>query len=169
MLQFSLSKRERYIFIITIAAIVLGLAYGFIFEPILKKWEVVNKQIVIKETKIKKGIKLLKERNTIIKDYNTYAESFRNISKILNYVEKQSEVSGIKTFNISPRPVNEKELYREYIIEVQVEGSFPAINRFISELTKFPVFISLEKLELNTVTGETSNFKGTLVLSKIII
>ena len=165
----NLSKREKYIFIVTVAIIMSALAYNFIIEPIFKKWHSVNNEIIIEKTRLKKGLKLLDDRNTIINEYNTYAASLKNMSKILSYIEKEALSSGIKTANIRPRPVIQKELYKEYVIELQIEGTFSSINKFVSELINSPIFITVKRFDLRAVTGTSSYLKGTLILSKLII
>jgi Tfp pilus assembly protein PilO len=163
------SKRERYIFIATLVVISLALAYNFIIEPFFKKWNSVDAEIVKKRTVLKKSLKLLDNRNDIIKEFNNYASSIKNISKILSYVEEKAISSGIKTSNIKPNPENQKGLYKEYIIELQIEGTFSAISKFLSALIKPPAFIAVKKFEVKTAIDAPSFFKGTIVLSKLII
>jgi Tfp pilus assembly protein PilO len=163
------SKRERYIFIATLIVISLALAYNFIIEPFFKKWNSVNAEIVKKRAVLRKGLKLLDNRNDIIKEFNNYASSIKNISKILSYIEQKAVSSGIKTSNIKPSSAIQKGLYREYIIELQIEGPFSGINKFVSELINPPAFIAVKKFELRTATNTPNFFKGTIVLSKLII
>ena len=165
----NISKRERYILIAVVAVVISAILYNFIFEPALKKWSTLNKEILVKRTKIKKELKLLENRNTIIKEYNAYAYTAKNITKILNYIENLSNSLGITVANIKPQPVVEKGLYEEYIIEVQIEGEFADINKFTAELIKSPVFISVKKFDFRVAAPNSSRFKGTLILSKIII
>ena len=169
MITFNLSKRERCIFISAVSIIILTLFYNFLFEPILKKWNTLNNEIVIKKTQFGKNLQLLKNRNKIISEYNTYASSVRNISKILSRIEREADSLGIKTYNIRPRPVIQKELYKEYIIELQIEGEFLNIDKFISQLAEPPLFITVVKFEFRKTAETSSYFKGTLLLSKLII
>ena len=169
MFRLNLSKREKYIFTTACVVIMGGLSYSFIFEPLFKKWSTFDNEIVIQKAQFKKSLKLLENRNTIIRDYNSYASSVNNISQILSYIERYAESSGIKTANIQPRPAIQKEFYTEYVIELQIEGAFADINRFITQLIKPPLFISVKQFDLRIAGEGSSNFKGTVILSKLII
>ncbi len=165
----NLSKREKYIAIITAGVIVLVLAYNFLIEPLFKKWHDFNNNIIKNEIALKKGLKLLENRNDIIKEYNSYASTTRTFSRILSYVEKHAISAGVKTANIKPRPVVEKGYYKEYVIELQVEGTFSAINKFASKIIEPPLLITLKKFDLRISTNTPSALKGTLILSKPLI
>lgn len=165
----NLSKRERYIFIATVALITAVLAYNFIIKPFFKNWNRVNNEIVTKKIALRRNLKLLEARNAIIKEYNTYAASSKNMSKILSYIEREAGSLGIKTANIRPMPAVQKEFYEDYVIELQIEGTFSAINRFLSQLIKSPAVLTIKKFSLRSVAENPSFFKGTLILSKLII
>lgn len=169
MIRSSLSKREKYIFILTVVVVISALAYNFILGPSFKKWHSLNSEIAIEKARIRKGLRLLETQNTIINEYNTYATSLGNISEILSYIESQTEALGIKTANIRPMPVVQKGLYKEYIIELQIEGEFSDINKFVSLLIKPPIFITVEKFDFRRTEKTSSYLKGTLILSKLIV
>lgn len=165
----NLSKREKYIFIATIIVIVSAVAYNIIFVPIGRDWDSLNNEIVVKRAKLTKAIRLLENQDEIIGDYTSYTVSLGNISKILSYIERQADSLGIETSNIKPRPIIKKELYKEYNIELQIRGTFSAINEFVSKLIKPPVFIAVKRFDLRAAREDPSRFKGTLILSHLII
>lgn len=169
MIRTSLSKRERYIFIVTVGVIISALMYNFIFEPTIKRWNSINNKIMLKKAMFRKGLRLLEDRDSIINEYNIHAMSLKNMSKILRHTEELADSFGIKTANIRPRPVAKKEIYEEYIIELQIEGELANINKFVSTLIKAPLFITVKRFDLRSITETPSRFKGTLILSKIII
>ena len=165
----NLAKRERYILILTATVIMLAVAYNFIIEPVYRSWRDTSGEIALKEIKLKKTMRLLENRNPIINEYNTYASAINNASKLLGYIEKKAISLGIKIANIKPRPLKQKDSYKEYVIELQIEGRFSDINRFISKLISSPTFITVEKFDFRTKEGTPSFLKGTLILSKLII
>jgi Tfp pilus assembly protein PilO len=165
----TLSKREKIIFIVTVVLIISAVSYSLIIETLLEKWKAVDNDIKIKQVAFKKGVKLLKDRNSIITDYNKYASSVRNISNVLSYIERQADSLGIKTSNIKPRPVVQRGDYKEYVIEVQIEGELSAVTKFISNLIKPPGLITVKNFSLRMQEEPASYLKGTLILSKLMI
>ncbi len=166
-----ISKREKYLFIFTIVIIAGAVIYNFVLGSLFEKWTSLDNEIIAKKTALKKGLRLLEKRDAIVKKYNFYAKAPRNISNILSYIEKIAISFGIKTSDIKPRPVIRKDLYREYIIELQIQGSIDRINKFISELLKPPLFISIKRFDIRIpeANTSTSEVNGTLILSKFLI
>ncbi|MCX5693010.1 MAG: type 4a pilus biogenesis protein PilO [Candidatus Omnitrophica bacterium] len=169
MISMSFSKRERYIFIITIIFIAMALVYNFIFEPGLKKWQILNDEITAKKARMCKDIRLMKERDSIIQEHNRYAKSAKNISIILSDIENQADFFGIKTSNIKPGQAIEMVFYKEYNIELQIEGQMNGIIKFLAGLIKLPTLVALKKFDFRLISRSPSVFKGTIILSKIII
>ncbi|NQT75374.1 MAG: type 4a pilus biogenesis protein PilO [Candidatus Omnitrophica bacterium] len=169
MIRLNLSRRERYVFIVAVAFLGLAIVYGLVFRPFFRKWRSLDSEIIAKSIEFKKGLRLLKDKDVIIDQYNTYARSLKGMSEILGYIEKEADSSGIKTANIRPSPAIQQGLYKEYVIELQLEGDFSAINRFAAGLIKSPAYISIKKFDLRGTGEVPSRLKGTLILSKPII
>ena len=166
-----ISKREKYLFIFTVVIIAGAVIYNFVLGSIFEKWTSLDNGVIAKKTALKKGLRLLEKRDAIVKKYNFYAKTPKNVSNILSHIEKKAASFDIKTSNVKPRPMIKKELYREYVIELQIQGSIDKINKFTSELLKLPLFITIKRFDIRMPETEVpaSEVNGTLILSKIII
>lgn len=169
MILSNISKRERYIFSITIIIIAAALLYNFIIEAGFKKWRILNNEIAVKRARMAKGIRLVKRRDSIIREYDKYVKSSKNISNILNDMERQADILGIKTSNIKPSQEIEKDFYKERAIELQIEGEMADIIKFVSQIAKPPILAILKKFDFSLISQNPSVFKGTIILSKLII
>nr|MBU1327778.1 type 4a pilus biogenesis protein PilO [Candidatus Omnitrophota bacterium] len=169
MIPVNLSKREKCIFIITIIFTIIALLYNFIFKPGLMKLQILNNEITAKTAIMNKGIRLKDRKDSIIQEYNRYAKSTKNISKILSEVESYADSIGIKTSNIKPGQAMEMGFYKEYAVELQIEGGLKDIIKFLSELAKLPTLAVLKKFNFRLISQNPSIFKGTIIFSKIII
>ena len=169
MIPINFSKREKYIFAAAIIFITAALAYNFIFEPCVKKWQTLNNEVAAKKAKMVKGIRLMERRDSIVQGYNRYGKAAKNISMILSGIENHADSIGIKTSNIKPGQAIEKGFYVGYDIELQIEGELEDIIKFLSEIIKFPNMVALKKFDFRLISQNPSVFKGTIVLSKIII
>ena len=165
----NLSIRERYVFIVSVVFIITALLYNFIFEPGLKRWLILDNEIDAKRAVLNRYFILLGKKDSIIEEYNIYTKATKNISKILSYMEVKADSLGIKTSNIKPGQAIEKGFYRGYDIELQIEGELEDIIKFLSEIIKFPNLVALKKFDFRLISQNPSVFKGTIVLSKIII
>lgn len=169
MAAINLSMRERYIFILAATFITIALLYNFIFEPGFKKWKILDNEILAKKVIMRKYFRLIEKKNSIAEEYNKYAGSAKNISGILSYMEGQANSLGIKTSNIKPGQAVEKRFYQEYVIELQIEGEMDRIIKFLSDILRLPNMVALKKFDFRIISQNPSVFKGTIILSKIII
>lgn len=164
-----LSPRERYISAIAAAIVICAAVYNFIFEPFIAEWKGLNSEIELKKIRFIRNVKLLKEGDSIVKEYNAYKGPRLDLSNILDYIETQARTSGVKISNIRPRPVEQKELYKEYTAEIQIEGDFSAIDDFLSSIIKSRLFTSIKKFDFRMLEPDSSSLKGTLVLARLIL
>ena len=169
MLPINLSKREKYIFTAAIVFVAMALLYNFLAEPCLKKWQFMDNEIKIKKVRMNKGLRLLQRRNSIIEEYNQYAKTTNNISKVMNYMENLADSLGIKTSNIKPGQAIEKGLCKEYVIDLQIEGQMENIIKFVSQLESLPTLAALKKFDFKLISQNPSIFKGTIILSKVLL
>ena len=169
MIPINFSKREKYIFAAAIIFITAALAYNFIFEPCVKKWQTLNNEVAAKKAKMVKGIRLMERRDSIVQGYNRYGKAAKNISMILSGIENHADSIGIKTSNIKPGQAIERAYYKEYVIELQIEGEMADIIKFLSNLVKLPILATLKKFDFKLISQNPRIFKGTIILSKIII
>jgi len=131
MILSNISKRERYVFSITIIIIAAALLYNFVIEAGFKKWRILNNEIAVKRARMAKGIRLIKRRDSIIREYD--------------------------------------EFYKERAIELQIEGEMADIIKFVSQIAKPPILAILKKFDFSLISQNPSVFKGTIILSKLII
>jgi len=163
------SKREKYIFAIAIIFIAVTVPYIFIIEPGLKKWQDFHSEIRNKTAEMNRAAGLIEKKEIIILEYDNYSKSVKNIAGVLGDLENQAESCGIKTGNIIPGCEIEKGLYKECRIELQIEGEMDGIIEFLSGLAKFPNLAISKKINFKIISQNPPIFKGTIILSKIII
>ncbi|MFA5388437.1 MAG: type 4a pilus biogenesis protein PilO [Candidatus Omnitrophota bacterium] len=162
------SKREKYIFIITVVFIASAFLYNFIFEPSVKKWLALDSEIEAKKAEIENNAGLITRKDSIRREYDRYAGPDKNISAVLSDMESSAHSFGIKTSNIKPGKEAENGLYKEYGIELQIEGEMPDIIKFLSEVVKLPTLAALKRFDFKLISQNPPIFKGTVILSKII-
>ena len=104
-----------------------------------------------------------------MQEYNEYVKSAKNISNLLNDMERQADMLGIKTSNMKPGREIEKGFYGECAIELQIEGEMVNIIKFVSQIAKPPILAVLKKFDFSLISQSPSVFKGTIILSKLII
>ncbi|MFH1479029.1 MAG: type 4a pilus biogenesis protein PilO [Candidatus Omnitrophota bacterium] len=169
MIKLNISKREKNILIVTIAVVSMVLIYNLVLDGVFKSWVGYNKKISDDIKDLEKNIELLKNRNLVIRHYNSYVSNINTMPKILSIIEQNASSLGITTSNIRPRPVIDHGICKEYIVELHIEGGLGSITKLMSQLIEHPVIISIKKFELRRTEQESSIFKGIFVMSKAVL
>lgn len=163
------SRREKYIFILAVAVVISAFSYNFIFGPWLDKYDDISRHISLEKARLERGVRLLENGDEILKKYDYYASSFKGISWILSYIETQAAASEIKTTNITPSPLLQNDMKKEYEIDLQIEGEVKHLQNFISNLTGPPMKMGLKRFDFRSHPKDSDYLIGTIVLSKIVL
>lgn len=175
-LLLNLTKREKIVFWITIAVIVLSLFYNFILALYLKKVNSLDKEIHKLELNLEKSRRLLIKKNNIEKEFQTLKKdgtedaSFgeQQIANILIELENIAGASGVHISEIKPQSSKRSEYSDEAAIDVRFEGDIKNISNFIYTIQQSKELLKIEKLQINT-TSDSSLLESYLQLRKISI
>lgn len=174
MLFVNLSKREKNLFYVTVAAILISLMYNFAFKPLAAKWDRLNSQILQKEIILKKNIRYLQQADKVNKAYLKYAGYIKGqglaeeeMSLFLNQVERQARASQVHIANIKPKPILERSFYNKYALEIHCQASLKRFIEFIYALQSSSQLIRVEKLQLNS-QGKDTPLKAQMLITKIL-
>lgn len=159
-----LSKREKYIFTLAAVIIISAMLCNVVFKPCVNRWNCLNREISIKEVRLKKVSRLFENRDEIIKKYNDRVFLSKGISSILNYIEARSNVLGIKISNIKPKSLPQKQTQNGHEIGLEIEGEAKNIQRFISAMVDPPMSMGLRRFDFRTQPKNPTYLKGTLTL-----
>ncbi len=98
----------------------------------------------------------------------SYMPSDMNLGNFLQKVKDQASAAGASVQAFSPSSDSEKkEFYEIRKFDLQINGNFAQIVGFLSNLSKMPLLVTFNKINIKKEGGEFDNpklsFKGTLV------
>jgi Tfp pilus assembly protein PilO len=151
----NLSKREKLIFYLAGALILLSLVYKFALIPVGIKWSALNNRILDKEIELKRNTRYLQQENEVRALYQKYAGYVKRrgsdeeeIASLLNEVEKQASAAQIHIVNIRPAPVKSGPFFRKYILELNCQAAMEDYIKFIYQIGKSGQLVRVETLKL---------------------
>jgi len=176
----TLSKREKGIFCLCVALITGALLYSFIFEPIGRKWTRLNKEIQIKRMTLMKNIRAVKNRRKVFSEYEVYADRVKQkgsdekeIAKIFSEIESTARNNHVSILNMKPMSFanrsGEKEVYKEFAVEVECEAQMSALVQFIYKLQTCSQMLKVKQIKLKAKEINSNIIKSTLSIGKVLI
>jgi len=169
----SITKREKFIFILTVSLAIGIPTYFFVLEPIYKKWSQLDTELESVSIKLLKDIKLLANKEPLEKDHATYEEYMQKaddkggISSILKEIESTALSSGVKITSIKPKGEKQFKNHKKYRVELISEAKISQFLKFIYSLESSKKLFKVERVVLSLQRDQTDLLKGTLVIRKI--
>lgn len=171
----SLSKREKAIFIIACFLICISLFYHIILEPVVKKWSTLNSQIAAKEVRLKKAIRLLREYESIKREYQKYASLVKGnqsdeqqMAAVLLEVENLARKSNVYINALKPRTIKDADFYQKFVVELELDTTVRDLMGFFYQLQGSPQILKVESMEMNAKSSQKDSIKAYLLISKIL-
>lgn len=172
-----LTSRERNILYLLSSVALLSLVYNFLIEPIFKNYSNINREIILIKAKLQKSLSIIQEKEKIDKEYTLYAERLKpkasdeqEITHILNNLEVLARNANLKIINMNPKPAQEKDFYKRFLVDIETESDMGSLMRFIYDVKNSPLALKIDRLNLNTRTAQTDVIiRASMVISKITL
>ena len=167
------SVRERAFIFLTTGIILVYLLNSFFLQPLIRKWQELEQKVTQKEVELLKFRRALKVRKEVELSYEELNQALFSkkpseveISAILEMVDNLANQSGLQITDITPRPVEDKGLYKEYQLEISLQTTSLPLAKFLYSLGKNS--LNIERLQIVSPPG-SSFLKCSLLLSKLLM
>ncbi|MCQ9206116.1 MAG: type 4a pilus biogenesis protein PilO [Omnitrophica bacterium] len=168
------SEREKIILNITIGIAVAVTVLHLVINPIFNFMKTTNKEIERKTFLLEKYFHVVKRGENVFSLYESHKyaleekkDSQEVISELFERVEIIATESGVTIRRVKPRSVEDKEKYKEAILDIELEGQFSSLFRFINNLEASPYFIRILSFNLLPRLRSSQQLRCRLSLSKI--
>lgn len=155
-MQKILAKREKIILYAAIALLIFSVGLNFIIQPILKKNDMLNKEISVTRAKLSRALKLLSQKDIVEGRYNKFFSAFPVFEKsedtpvsILSALEAVAVNSEMRIIEMRPQAGKKIGPYQEAVIDLRTEGSIESYIRFIYEIDNSLAALQIKKIQLN--------------------
>jgi len=169
-----LKKRERAILYLTCILIVLSLIYNFIFEPIIKRYDLLKQEILKKQVNLQKYLYLLSQKEKIKQEFGQFSKSLKakpqeeqEMAEVLSQIEDLSRRASVHISQIKPQGFKDFKTYKEFLVEIRAEAKIESLVQFIYDLQSPPQLLKTKKLLLNTKSTAPDTLEATLLITKI--
>ena len=166
-------KRELILFYGIAGLGTVWLVSKVIFGPFQAKLTNLRRDVVLQESRLKKGVGLIENKEAIDKEYAKYASYFSltgtsdeaAVATFLREIEKISRDSGIMISDMKPQKeaVGDK-FSKEYQINIKAETNMKTLINFLYALHNSPLLFSVEKMVLVPKSEESSDLSVTMTI-----
>lgn len=170
-----LNKREKIILWLTAGVIAFSIIFKFFIMPVLTKNDDLNKEIKLTQAKLKRSLRLLKQKDYIKSKYskflpldNVSGEPQDSSVGLLSELERLSKNANIRIIEIRPETAKKSGLYKEIFVDLRAEGAMSGYLKFIYDIERSPLLLKIKKFQLSAKPN-TPFLEANLSLSQLLV
>ena len=171
-----LSKNEKRV--LFAAAVVVGFVFvdRVIVLPVATTLSDLNHNIHEQETSIKKSMRMLLHKDSIIsesREYMAYSVEAKNAEEemvaLLKEVESVAEKSGVALIYVKPGTVKEESGIKKYYANLECEAPMEQVATFFHDIESSNQLIKIEKYQIQPKSKESSTARCTITIYKTVL
>ncbi len=166
-----LSQREKIILYVSVAVVLMVAADQLVLSPIRKNVQSLDQKILDTETNIKRSIRLLSQKEKMMKEaehYATYAASSKSsdddVLVLLKQVQELASQASVNLLYSKPAAGGTKER-NVHSISLECEGQMEQLINFFYAIENSKLLFRIEKYSLQTTSKGSSVVKCAATVS----
>ena len=172
-----LTGRERKIFVVSLAAVILSFFYNGLVKPLHAKKDFLDQEIASHQKQLNRGLKTVQKAKVLGARYDVYLKQFRQsgteeeaASSILSEIEEAAGKFGLHITDLKPQRIKHDEHNNQFSVGLTISSELVDIIRFLYVLQQPPHLFDVEEVEFEkSARKNQSTITTRLVLGKAFI
>ena len=172
-----LSDKEKKIFYITIAFVLLALFDRLFLGPVLDKIDMIDQDIAQQEVIIKSDLKIISSKDKIINESKSFSKYFVKTVKdddvinaeFLSTIERIATSSKVTLVKSNPSETKKHKDYIEYFASLDCSGKLEDMVTFMHKINATDDLLKVAKLNLSPKRGALNEVNASMTIGKLII
>lgn len=172
-----LSRKERTWLAVAVIIGLITLLDRIIITPTYKNILKLEQEINAAEAQLSNDQSVLNQKEDVTREYQKYVRYTRRVARsdeeematLEETITAQADSFGVYVVNKKQPTVSETDYYREYHIEIEVEGEMESLVNFLHHLYKSEQLLRAEKITLSLKGKDSLVVKATISITKISI
>lgn len=173
MMQRLISKREKTILFVTLAVILFSGVFTFFLSPLLKRADILNKEVKRARLKLKKYAYLLSQETQLKEKYDQFVSRQHLLGvaenpdvSVLSVLETLAKEANIRIIDIRPQTPRAAQQYRETSIDLRTEGTMEGYLKFLYSIENSLILLDIQRFQLNAKPG-SQLLEGSFSISQV--
>ncbi len=170
----NLSPRERLIFNLSAAFVLLMILDRTVISPIFSQIETLNKETQQQEATIKKNLRLLAQKDKILAQSSKF-ESYLNsslsqdeeVTAMLKEIEDLANKNSVYLIDLKPGDIKQSGATKKYLINLSLEAQMDQLAVFMYGVESSDRLFTIEKYQIEPKSRESSVARCTMIISRV--
>ncbi len=171
-----LSKREKYIAIITAAVVLLVVLYSFVLTPVMDAGDRIGSEKERLVTQLEQAERIFDRREQLASQWTEMTAGGLGTdpsaieSRVLNAIRQWSEQCGLPLSTVKPdRDRRDGEDLREIMFSLALTGSIESVGRFLWEAENCDLPLRIKEFQLGSRGADGSALSLQIKLSALYL
>ena len=169
-----LNKREVIVLVITVTLVAGYLIFQFVILPMQNKGSDATNDIVLAQRKLAKNQQTIRQGSGVNEQYQKLVEFLgisgsegSEFSAMISKLEMLAKEANIHVVNVQPQRATTKEGIRNFPVELNIEGQWSAISKFLYLVQVQPNLFNIQELNIEKYSDTATSLRGRIVLSRV--
>lgn len=171
-----LSKREKVVFYATSFVVGILLADRLILQPIVHTLHSSHRELEDLESSIKKSMKLLSQKDRILKEVKEYASysvqaksAEEEMVGLLKFIEDLANESNVNLVYAKPAGEKEEGKIKKFLVNMECETQMQGLMNFFYKVEDSKQLLRIEKYTIQPSSPGSSVVKSAITISKTVV
>lgn len=171
-----LARREKLILCLAVFFVSLTLLDRLMISPIFSKIKSLNEEIKIKESAIKKDLRILALKDRILEESAKYASLLNNpefnseeerATFLLKEIEGLANKNSVYLVDMKPMGLKDIGSVKKYLITLNSEAQMEQLINFIFNIESSNKLLRVERYQISPKSKESTIAKCDMLISQI--
>ncbi|MEW5895345.1 MAG: type 4a pilus biogenesis protein PilO [Candidatus Omnitrophota bacterium] len=169
------SEREKKIFVLATGILILFGAIK-VFEALTGRWQDLQQKIQAAEKEVSVKMLVLGEKRQRVSTQRAVLDSFRQNdpdemirSNMLSSLQKLSSENNVRITDMKPSVIKSDKFYKEFPVNVILEGSFTDIMRFFYYAESAEFQFEIREFRFSQSYGMPGGLRCQAILSRLFL
>lgn len=170
-----LNKRERIFLYLTIALVIFGLVSKFVLGPLFSFNAKLTQELRAKQLHLRR-IERLAQKKSLKDEYDAFIQALRmaesqelEMASILSGIEEFAKTTGVNIVSLRPQEIQERKVYKRFVIELKSEGTFRQIQEFAFLIESSPLILKIDKFQVTSGLSSAGLLSVDIAVSRIAL
>jgi len=171
-----LSKRELYVFYISIIIVTAVFFDKIVINPLMDRIKRLNKEIFLQEKRLQKSLYLLSQEEFIISEHKEYTQHVKQTSsdgeeksRLLAEIEKTARKSFVFLKDVKLDLAEGEGPYKKYTVEIETESKITYLIDFVYQLENSSQLLRVRNFSLSPIEDKSQIVRAQMTITETLI
>ena len=169
-----LYRREKVMLVVCLIAVGVWGFVQSVVRPSRERQDTVDQKIVVSQRRLEKNQRIIKTAKDVDQQFAAIFKALGQTgsddterSAMLLTIQEIADQTSVNISNMQPQKALSKEFYKEFSVQLMVDGQWESVIQFLHHLQDQPNYFDIDEINLEKNSINNASMRGRLILSRV--